>query len=133
MVSLIYGNHLKTDKSQQNKSTTTKYKKGTKESKKEVKMKGQRQRGLLIFDAGDRAFWTAEGKTIKNLYQLPAAIENMSDEAFKSHANEAKNDFSTWVCDVFGERKLARKLADAKTRQEAQVTVLKHLVSMLNR
>jgi len=120
-VNLIYKDYLELDK--------------PREFQKEgITMVSDKPKKMLILNIGDnKVFWTAEGKTIKNLYQLSAALEQMSNETFNHHVNELKNDFSTWVFDVFGENRLAKKLINAKTKQEAQVAVLKHLVSVLSR
>ena len=80
-----------------------------------------------------KQFWTADGRAIKNLFGLSRAFEEMSNEVYTYHANENKNDFSSWVQDVFGERRLAKRLGESRTKEQGQVAVLKHLVSTLTK
>ncbi len=115
-VNLIYESYLELNKLKKGESKMAKTK-----------------RMIVLSTGDDKFFWTAEGQTIRNLYQLSAAFEQMSNETFSHHVNEDKNDFSTWVFDVFGEKRLAKKLTNAKTKGEAQVAVLKHLVSALGK
>lgn len=67
--------------------------------------------------APEKCFWVNDGKIIKNLAELPTALSRMSDEAFVYHVNDSKNDFSTWIEEVIGDKTLAnslRKLRDKK-------------------
>ena len=42
----------------------------------------------------------------------------MPEWVFAHHVNSEKNDFATWINDVFGERWLAAKVRSAKTKAE---------------
>ncbi len=76
-------------------------------------------------------FVVADGRKLKNLLELSDALETMSEEIFRHHANEFKNDFSNWVKDVFYDHSLAEDISRAKNRLETQIAVLRRLVKEL--
>lgn len=76
-------------------------------------------------------FVVADGKKLKNIMELADALETMSEEIFRHHANELKNDFSSWVKDVFYDHSLAEDISRAKNRLETQIAILRRLVKEL--
>ena len=76
-------------------------------------------------------FVVADGKRLKNILELADALETMSEEVFSHHVNEGKNDFSSWVRDVFYDHSLAEDISRAKNKMEAQVSILRRLVREL--
>ena len=64
-------------------------------------------------------FWCIDGRVLKNLPETVAALKEMTDETFRQHVNEEKNDFANWVRDVIGDEKLSLDLRQSKTRAEA--------------
>ena len=76
-------------------------------------------------------FVVADGKKLKNIIELADALETMSEEIFRHHANEFRNDFSSWVKDVFYDHSLAEDISRAKSRLETQIAILRRLVKEL--
>ena len=76
-------------------------------------------------------FVVADGRKLKNVIELADALETMSEEIFRHHVNEAKNDFSSWVKDVFYDHSLAEDISRARNRLETQIVVLRRLVKEL--
>ena len=76
-------------------------------------------------------FVVADGKKLKNIIELADALETMSEEIFRHHANEFRNDFSTWVKDVFYDHSLAEDISRARNRLETQIAILRRLVKEL--
>jgi hypothetical protein len=74
----------------------------------------------------EHAFVLCTGAKLKSLLELAVAVRTMSDETFASHVTVNRNDFSSWVRDVFGMPELATKLFEAGDRQ-ATVKVLTEL------
>lgn len=72
---------------------------------------------------GDKAFWCHDGRMVKNLEELAAAIREMSEETFRYHATADKNDFSSWVSSIIGDATLASDLRKAADRASAAPTV----------
>jgi organic radical activating enzyme len=76
-------------------------------------------------------FYLSDGRKLKSLFELIEAFENMSDDVFRHHANEHKNDFSSWIKDVFKEEDLANEIVRAESRMDAEIKLLKHIVKDL--
>ena len=76
-------------------------------------------------------FVVADGKKLKNIIELADALETMSEEIFRHHVNEFKNDFGAWVKDVFYDHSLAEDIYRAKNRFETQIAILRRLVKEL--
>ena len=79
----------------------------------------------------EQHFVVADGRKLKNIIELADALETMSEEIFRHHANEFKNDFSNWVKDVFYDHSLAEDISRAKNRFETQIAILRRLVKEL--
>ena len=79
----------------------------------------------------EQHFIVADGKKLKNVIELADALETMTEEIFAHHVNEVKNDFSSWVRDVFYDHSLAEDIARAKNRLETQIVVLRRIVREL--
>lgn len=75
----------------------------------------------------DRVFWCQDGRALKNLDELAAALREMAEETFRYHAAGDKNDFSNWVRDVIGDATLAKELQKAITRSTAAQKVVTRL------
>ena len=76
-------------------------------------------------------FHVADGMKLENLMQLMEYLEKMNIETYKFHANESKNDFSSWIKDVFEEPELAENLKTASTKENAQLIIAKKLLKEL--
>jgi hypothetical protein len=71
----------------------------------------------------EKQFWCCDGRYLNNLMELETALGQMTDDNFRYHSNEAKNDFSIWVRDVIGDEKLSRDLQKSATREKAAKSV----------
>jgi hypothetical protein len=71
----------------------------------------------------EKQFWCHDGRYLKNLPELEAALEQMAEETFRYHSNEIKSDFSNWVRDVIGDEKLSRDLQKSQTPAQAAKAV----------
>ena len=71
----------------------------------------------------EKRFWCSDGRVLKNLAELEAALKEMNEETFRYHSNEAKSDFSNWVRDVVGDEKLSGDLRKSTTRAQAAKSV----------
>lgn len=77
---------------------------------------------------GDKMFWCHDGRVVKNMAELAAALKEMPNDIFEYHLNGERNDFSTWVRDVIGDTTLAGQLA----RVAAQATARKKVEMRLS-
>ena len=54
----------------------------------------------------------------------------MSNETYSYHANKEKNDFSKWINDVIGDKKLANELLSSKNKESALNKIRSRLNSL---
>ncbi|MDP3766242.1 MAG: hypothetical protein Q8R04_07050 [Nanoarchaeota archaeon] len=85
-------------------------------------------KSLLAVPEQHHQFFVADGSVIKNAAELVWALDKMNEDTYKLHANEEKNDFSSWIRDIFGEEKLAEDLKTSASKTEAQLAVAKRLL-----
>ena len=76
----------------------------------------------------EQCFWVNNGPIIKNLDELSNVLPEMKDETFHHHVNNEKNDFSSWINNVIGDKKLAHDLLSSRNKESA----VKKLRSRLN-
>ena len=76
----------------------------------------------------DTQFWCEDGRYLKNLKELKEALEQMTEEIYRYHVDETKNDFSDWVRDVIGDEKLSRDLRKSSTKAQAARRVAERIV-----
>ncbi len=67
------------------------------------------------------------GGIVKSVPGLHKALINMNNETFSHHCSQHKNDFSTWIKDVFKEKELAKNLEEKHTRIGMMLTLAKWL------
>lgn len=77
------------------------------------------------------AFRCCDGRVIRNVRDLGKTLAHMADDSFRYHANQYKNDFSTWVKDVIGDEKLARHLRRTSDKKQT-LRELSHRISVLS-
>jgi hypothetical protein len=65
----------------------------------------------------EKYFYVNDGTVIKHLAELPEALRNMHPDTFAFHVNSEKNDFHSWVNDVFSHSSLARKIKSTKQKE----------------
>lgn len=66
-------------------------------------------------------------RRLKTLDNLSEAINLIEPEVFQQHVNEQKNDFASWVENVFGEHELAEQLRKFPTPLRMMVSIEKFL------
>ena len=76
----------------------------------------------------DKYFVLKNGQQLDHYLALADTLENLEKEVVKYHVNELRNDFATWVEDVFGEKDLAKKIAKSKSPEQIRMIIYKHLV-----
>ncbi len=80
--------------------------------------------------APEQCFWVNHGPVLKNLIELEGLLPQISDETFRHHVNSQRNDFSNWIRDVLGDKKLANDLMSSKSRESAAKKVRERLNSL---
>ena len=76
----------------------------------------------------EQYFSLCTGVLVKDIKELALTLDYLSDEEFSHHVNDEKNDFSTWVSEVFGKKDLAEEISQTTDRKDIQLALLKNLV-----
>ncbi len=75
----------------------------------------------------EKSFWVRDGQILRNIAELPPALERMSEETFRHHVTGKKNDFANWIEFVIGERSLADEVRMLRARQDILRAVRRRL------
>lgn len=78
----------------------------------------------------DEHFKTVDGRTLRSVRELVLLLETFSDEHFRHHVNEHRNDFAAWVENSVGDPVLADRIRDATTPQGIQRAISKRLAGI---
>ncbi|HEX55242.1 MAG: hypothetical protein DRO90_00135 [Candidatus Altiarchaeales archaeon] len=103
-----------------------------KKTKKHEKISKADAERFLQDVPAEKCFWANNGWIIRNLRELPIALENMSDETFFYHCNKEKNDFYNWIKDVIGYEELAERIKNVKTKKSMMNRVKKAIRELEN-
>jgi hypothetical protein len=58
------------------------------------------------------------GSRIKNLFELQNKLKTIDENIYNHHVNQEKNDFSSWIKDIYHNEELASKIASSSSRKE---------------
>lgn len=90
-------------------------------------MNDEMKQNILKSVQGDLAFFSRDGRVIHSLNELSEALPDISDDNYLYHANHGNNDFSNWIRDVFGDKKLANDMRRLKRKGTAAKKVAERL------
>ena len=93
-----------------------------------VKKKKTEKKNILKNANSDHYFFVNDGTVLKNVLELSRQLDNMADDIFRHHVNEIKNDFSSWIKNVFKQEKLAKELLKTTDKDKTQIIILKHII-----
>ena len=80
--------------------------------------------------SSEQGFWLNNGPVLKNLEELSNALSQISKDAYGYHVNAEKNDFSKWVDDIIGDKKLANDLLSSRNKESAAKKVAARVSSL---
>ncbi|MBS3152009.1 hypothetical protein J4230_01220 [Candidatus Woesearchaeota archaeon] len=72
-------------------------------------------------------FVLANGEKLKDLKDLMHALEKIPEDVFRHHVNDMRNDFSSWVKDVFRDDFLANELKKFNNKLETELALHKYI------
>lgn len=87
-------------------------------------------RKYLSDTSPEQCFWVNNGPILKSIEDLANYAPGMPDETFHYHVNSEKNDFSSWIKEAIGDRKLADELLSSKSRDSAVKKIRNRLNSL---
>lgn len=88
---------------------------------------------LYVEVSPEKYFVLCDGRKIKSGKELADILQLISDDMFKYHVTDTKNDFSNWINDVFGEPELAKKLRTIRNRLEMSVELYRNMFDKLDK
>ncbi len=62
-------------------------------------------------------FHVANGMIVRNLNDLCAILDLIDKKAFNKHVNKEKNDFASWIENVYQDEKFANSLRKTKSQR----------------
>ncbi len=72
-------------------------------------------------------FVLANGRPVKHVAELASVLDQLEDHVFKHHVTSERNDFATWVKDIFQDVELARKITGVGDKKHLQLVIYRHL------
>lgn len=81
----------------------------------------------------DKYFVLCDGRKLKSAKELADVLQVITDDMFRYHVTDAKNDFSNWINDVFGEQDLAKKVRMIKNRLETSIEIYRAMFDKLEK
>lgn len=81
----------------------------------------------------ENCFILCNGQKIKNVKELADALEVLGDDVFNHHVTFDRNDFSSWINDVFRDDELALALAGVRDRKDSRIVMYKHIIKNLDK
>jgi hypothetical protein len=87
-----------------------------------------------IFDksSGNSKFILSNGEEINTIRDLYKKLKSMDDSIFTHHVNQEKNDFSTWLKDVFKEKAFADYLVRIKDKKEMRKAIGEWIAAIIH-
>jgi hypothetical protein len=98
-----------------------------------LERKEARKSGVLGDAPQENVFILCNGRPVKNVRELADALGEIGEDVFRHHVNPEKNDFATWVKDIFRDEELAQQLAGTKDQQHTRIVMYRHLVDKLKK
>ncbi|MFH1316125.1 MAG: hypothetical protein ABII01_01275 [Candidatus Woesearchaeota archaeon] len=74
--------------------------------------------GNIYLTDPEKYFRMKDGRVIRDIKELFHNLKEINDSTFELHVNKKRNDFSTWIRDVFKNDYLADKLLSVKSKDE---------------
>jgi hypothetical protein len=77
-----------------------------------------RFRNFNVISPEGNSFLLSSGMRLHSIQHLLNELPHMSDDIFYMHVNDSKNDFASWIRDVFKLEDLSMQMSRAKSREE---------------
>lgn len=71
----------------------------------------------------ENCFFTVDGHVLKTIQDVVDYISNCSEDNYRFHVNDQKNDFAKWAMDVLIRPRFSKVLSEAKSLDEARISL----------
>ena len=85
---------------------------------------------ILAQVPADKAFWVNNGPVLKGVIDLGAYAKKMTPQQFSHHVSASRNDFAKWTEEVIRDAELAKKIRQAKSKDDLAKAVTTRLVQL---
>ena len=103
-----------------------------KSSEKKVVSKVGVKKKIIDNAPVEHYFIMCNGQPVKNVKELADVLEELREEVFSHHVTSDRNDFATWIHDVFKDLELAKELAGVKDKTQTRFVLYKHIIKKLS-
>ena len=76
-------------------------------------------------------FVLVNGQRLGDIKELADALEDMADHVWAHHVTHERNDFATWVNDIFIDAELAKSLRTAAGKHHAQIVLYRAILERI--
>lgn len=98
-----------------------------KTTKKKTSRNGGKRRTLKRIPK-EQYFVLADGTAVGHYLSLADVLEKVEETVLSHHVNEIKNDFASWIDDVFEEKELSKLVKGSKSPEEIRLHIYKHVI-----
>jgi len=97
--------------------------------KKKTSKQKKTQKTIKIRNVSPEHYFVfMDGSTVKNLKELADALDFVSDDVFGHHVCQDRNDFCSWITDVFNEPGLAGEVKKADDKRHIQTIIYRFII-----
>lgn len=76
-------------------------------------------------------FVLVDGRRLGDIKELADALEDMAEHVWGHHVTQDRNDFATWVNDIFTDAELAERLRTVAGKHHAQIVLYRTILERI--
>jgi hypothetical protein len=76
-------------------------------------------------------FVLVDGRRLGDVKELADALEDMAEHVWAHHVTHERNDFATWINDIFTDAELAERLRAAAGKHHAQIVLYRAILERI--
>ena len=99
-----------------------------KKTTKQTAAKNAGKRRTLKRIPKEQYFVMSDGTSVGHYLSLADVLEKVEETVLAHHVSEIKNDFASWIAEVFDEKELSKLVKSAKSPEEIRLHIYKHVI-----
>jgi hypothetical protein len=76
-------------------------------------------------------FVLLDGRVVRDYKELADIFDDLADHVYHHHVTADRNDFATWINDIFNDIELAQKVRAAQGKHHSQIIIYRHILDRL--
>ncbi|MCB1084450.1 MAG: hypothetical protein KDK61_09085 [Simkania sp.] len=97
-------------------------------AKKTISKKNGGKRRTLKRIPKEQYFVLLDGTRVGHYLSLADILEKVEKTVLNHHVNEVRNDFASWISEVFEEKELAKLVKNSTSPEEIRLHIYKHVI-----